>query len=178
MSLSGSISTITNPLVEVIVYAYQIWKSLTPEVLVDLVVHAPRYYNLWWTRLLNEAPLHILIETFLICFIIWLVVWNRTEDPKKSKKSILSEKEKNELIKSWTPEPLVPKLTPRQQALTGSRVVRRRPVSSCICLLGVAFVSPLAHPTPPPPHHNNNNRPSRKSATTATSSSAACPSPF
>jgi len=123
MTLSESVSTITNPLVEVIVYVYQIWRSLTPELLADLVIHAPAYYNRWWTRLLKEAPLHICIETFLICFIVWLILWNRTEDPKKSKRSNLSEKEKDELIDSWVPEPLIPSMTPRQKAISSSKVV-------------------------------------------------------
>lgn len=117
------IASVTNPLVEVIIYVYSLWKGLTPEVVLDLILHAPQYYEKWWRHLLIEAPLHILIETFLICFIIWLLVWHRTEDPKKSKKSILSEREKKELIETWKPEPLVPSLTPKQQAITDSKLV-------------------------------------------------------
>lgn len=120
---TAMIASVTNPLVEVIIYVYSLWKGLTPEVVLDLILHAPQYYEKWWRHLLAEAPLHILIETFLICFIIWLLVWHRTEDPKKSKKSILSDREKKELIDTWKPEPLVPSLTPKQQAITSSKLV-------------------------------------------------------
>jgi len=186
MPLVHSLATVTNPLVEVIVWVYQIWKSLTPEVLVDLVVHAPQYYNKWWSRLLQEAPLHILIETFLICFIVWLVVWNRTEDPKKAKKSILSEKEKDGLIKEWTPEPLVPSLTPRQKALTNSKVVRgaieqvllSTSLSACLSVcITLGAIRLVGSPTPtyphPLPHLPSVVRLLSKFARTATSLSAA-----
>jgi len=122
--IKSASSSITNPLAEAVFYGYEVWRSLTPKFMADLVLHFPQYYNKWWTGLLKEAPLHILIETLLICFIVWLLVWHRTEDPNKlKKKSDLTEKEKNRLIEEWVPEPLTPPLKPRQQALTNSKVV-------------------------------------------------------
>lgn len=117
------IGSITNPLVAFIIYLHEILDTLTLEFLLDLILNAPIYYEKWWRRLLIEAPLHILIETFLISFIIWLWIWHRTEDPRKSRQSVLTEVEKYELISTWTPEPLVPNLTALQHGISDNRVV-------------------------------------------------------
>lgn len=128
MSLSdaglNAISTISTPLFEGIVWAYQVWSTATFSGLVDLLVHGPQRYEKWWRGLLNDAPLHILIETFLIGFIIWLMYFRSREDPKKSKQSILTDKEKKKLLAEWVPEPLVPALTMQQAAISSSRMVR------------------------------------------------------
>ena len=121
----NAITAVTNPLFDIIVWAYRTWTTVTREQILDLLVHGPQHYEKWWRGLLNEAPLHILIETFLIGFIIWLYYFRSREDPKKSKRSILTEKEKKKLLETWVPEPLVPTLTPQQAAISNSRIVSR-----------------------------------------------------
>lgn len=65
--------------------------------------------GIWWYELYKQDPQHILIETALVCFIIWLLFIRRTVDPKKGKiNEKLTAKEIDWLIDSWQPEPLVP----------------------------------------------------------------------
>jgi len=57
--------------------------------------------------LLKDAPEHIVIETFLVLFIIWLMFIRRTVDPNKaSKNQKLSKQEEQWLMDTWEPEPL------------------------------------------------------------------------
>jgi len=113
-----------NPTYEVILWAMDLVQGLTLERVKDLFLHAPRYYNQWWRNLYAEAPLHILIETGMILFIIWLMFIRRTVDPKKSSKNDkLSIKEVEWLVETWEPEPLVPALTESQVAVSKSKVI-------------------------------------------------------
>jgi len=74
---------------------------------VDFVVNAPQHYTIWWKSLLKDAPEHIVIETFLVLFIIWLMFIRRTVDPNKaSKNQKLSKQEEQWLMDTWEPEPL------------------------------------------------------------------------
>lgn len=87
-------------------------KNLSAAQLWDAVVNFPVHYEKWWMNLLHESPQHILIETSLIIFIIWLLFIRRTVDPKKSSDAPkLSQKEIDWLIETWEPEPLAPKVT-------------------------------------------------------------------
>jgi hypothetical protein len=88
--------------------AYKFGLEFNSEKVLDWVVSAPKLYDNWWRNLLQEAPQHILIETGLIFFIIWLVFVRRTVDPGKiAKNNKLSKKEVDWLLESWSPEPLV-----------------------------------------------------------------------
>jgi hypothetical protein len=82
--------------------------ELTFEKLQDYVLHGPEYYYSWWITLIKENPRHVVIETILICFIIWLVFLRPTIDPKKESKTKLTQKEIDWLVETWKPEPLVP----------------------------------------------------------------------
>ncbi len=105
-------------------WTFDVLKQLNYETVKDFVLHAPSYYSQWWRKLSQETPLHILIETGLICFIIWLMFIRRTVDPRKSSKNErLTDAEINELLDEWTPEPLIPELTAQQSAVSNSRIV-------------------------------------------------------
>ena len=81
-------------------------------------------YEYWWLQLFVESPQHILIETGLICFIIWLLLIRRTVDPKRaSNNSQLSKKEIDELIETWQPEAVVPALTDEAKAVLNNQLV-------------------------------------------------------
>ena len=98
----------SNPAFDYILSSYHSLQQLNRDHVVDLITHAPQYYSAWWTSLLQEAPEHLVIETGLIAFIIWLVFIRRTVDPAKSSKAAsLSKKEQDWLIETWQPEPLV-----------------------------------------------------------------------
>ena len=88
---------------------------------VQIIISAVTSYENWWMKLYHEAPQHILIETGLICFIVWLLFIRRTVDPTKiTKNDKLSEKEINFLIDTWEPAPIVPKLTEKQHKVADS----------------------------------------------------------
>jgi hypothetical protein len=115
---------LVNPLYEYVLWAHDIISSINVEMIKDLVLNSPWYYKEWWITLYNEAPLHVYIETVLICFIIWLMFIRRTVDPNKaSNKEKLSAKEVDWLVKTWKPEPIVPSLSDTQQRLTESMLV-------------------------------------------------------
>ena len=39
----------------------------------DLLLHGPNYYSEWWISLLKESPEHLIIETGLMIFILWII---------------------------------------------------------------------------------------------------------
>ena len=113
----------TNPLFEILVWTIETAKEINVEVIKDYCIHAPQYYKAWFLKLLDESPQHILIETGLICFIIWLVFIRKTVDPNQTSKNKLSKKEIEELIDSWQPEPLIPPLDKSAAEVADSMLV-------------------------------------------------------
>ena len=102
-------TTPTNPLFEFFLTTYKASQQWNKESLIDFFVHAPQMYTAWWSSLLKNAPEHLVIETALCAFILWLVFIRKTVDPAKSSKNeSLSNKEVDWLIETWQPEPLVP----------------------------------------------------------------------
>lgn len=113
-----------NPLLEVVITLYKNAREFSWERVIDLVIHGPKYYEIWWSNLFREAPLHVVIETTLVLFIIWLLFIRKTVDPKKSSKADnLSRKEVQWLLDTWEPEPLVPDLDYKHQQIAQSMVV-------------------------------------------------------
>lgn len=116
----------TTPLFEVFKWVFEASHQVTKEKVWDVITHAPQLYQDWWLNLYHEAPLHILIETSLILFILWLCFVRRTVDPKKSNEPAkLSPKEVEWLLDTWEPEPLAPTLSAGDQALLDNAVVRQ-----------------------------------------------------
>ena len=100
-------------------------KNLTKADIKDIFYNFPEHYQKWWNHLYRDAPIHILIETTMIVFILWLTFIRKTADPKKKSTEDVkfNKKEVEWLVNSWEPEPLVPELTPDQQILNSNRVV-------------------------------------------------------
>jgi serine palmitoyltransferase len=89
-----------------------------------LISRLPGMYQEWWLNLYHESPQHIVIETGLLLFIIWLLFIRRTVDPNQTKKNEkLSSKEVEWLIDTWKPEPLAEPLDQRSQQMLDSIVV-------------------------------------------------------
>ena len=88
----------------------QYLKTMTGDIHVDIsletIQNLPNAYKTWWFNLLREDPIHVLIETCLLMFIGYLVFVKRSSDWRKIQKQRLSEAEKEELIREWTPAPL------------------------------------------------------------------------
>lgn len=114
------------PAFDFILASYQKLQQLDKDTVWDLITNGPQYYTTWWQSLLVEAPMHIVIETGLIVFIIWLMFIRKTVDPvKSSKNASLSKKEVEWLIETWQPEPLVSaRPNMRDEILSESMMVR------------------------------------------------------
>lgn len=113
-----------NPLFELLLRTFEAYKNFSPDQIYDLVVNAPKYYPIWWQNLLKEAPEHVLIETSLIFFIVWLLFIRKTVDPRKnSKPEKLSEKEIEWLLDTWQPEPLAPVLSEKEKRIADNILV-------------------------------------------------------
>lgn len=73
----------------------------------DLIIR----YKKWWISLFCNDPTHVCIETFLIAFLLYMVVGRKTNDWRKLIKNKLTEEEKEELLSEWKVRerlPLVP----------------------------------------------------------------------
>jgi hypothetical protein len=101
-------ATNVHPIYELILWTRDTVRQLDAATIEDYITHFPQYYYAWWIKLLNENPYHIVIETGLMMFIIWLLFIRRTVDPKKENKTKLTQKEIDWLVDTWKPEPLVP----------------------------------------------------------------------
>ena len=107
-----------NPLFDILRSIYEGIVQLRPENTKDFILNARKIYVQWWISVYNEAPHHVIVETGLILFIVWLFFIRRTVDPSKDKKAKeLSEKEIDWLIESWSPEPLVPLANDRTEKI-------------------------------------------------------------
>jgi hypothetical protein len=123
----------SNPLFDIIVGVYRTSKTVTIDRISDLLLHGPNYYSEWWISLLRESPEHLIIETGLMIFILWIIFIRRTVDPSKtSKNPKLTKKEEQWLVDTWQPDPLVPKLTSKQQRIVDSSWVRGSTSMHCI----------------------------------------------
>lgn len=45
---------------------------------------SPRLYRQWWLNLVREDPGHVVVETALIAFIVYILFFKRTLNPKVS----------------------------------------------------------------------------------------------
>lgn len=74
---------------------------------------------------MEESPVHVVVETFLLLLILFAFFGGR-KNGKVKFDSKLSEREKKALIAEWSPVSLTPALTPSEE----------RTVSSCKVLTG------------------------------------------
>ena len=103
---------VSTPFIDGVIAGIKVIHELTPAKAWDFIVQAPANYEKWWFGLLRDSPQHILIETSLIVFILWLVLIRRTVDPKKAAAPPkLTPKEIDWLVETWQPVPLVPSIS-------------------------------------------------------------------
>lgn len=131
-------SSLSNPLFDFLVWSYNSAKEINSEVVVDFIVHAPQIYAAWWKNLLKYAPEHLVIETALCLFIVWLIFIRKTVDPAKSSKADkLTAKEVEWLLDTWQPDPLVPELTAKEEQLANSMLVIESVTGNMMKIKGV-----------------------------------------
>lgn len=46
------------------------------------VWNSPRMYLQWWLNLVDEDPGHVIVETALIAFIVYILIFKKTLNPK------------------------------------------------------------------------------------------------
>jgi len=80
---------------------------------------APAAYGTWWMNLVREDPWHVVVETLLLIFVVYLLFLKK---PKKSR-SELTKADVEELINDWKPAPLVPPLSETDKKVLASTVV-------------------------------------------------------
>jgi hypothetical protein len=90
-----------------------------------LILSLPYLYQDWWLSLYRENPEHIIVETALAGFVLWLIFIRRTVDVVKPSDDRFSDKEVAWLVDTWEPEPMIGEVTARQERRShGSKLVR------------------------------------------------------
>ncbi|KAI9905197.1 hypothetical protein PsorP6_014332 [Peronosclerospora sorghi] len=80
--------------------------SLDAEKIKAAFVNTPRSYYGYIRSIYERSPEHVIIETFLIVFVIYITFVKR--DKPRGTAAKLSEREIDELCDEWTPEPIIP----------------------------------------------------------------------
>jgi hypothetical protein len=89
-----------------------------------MVLSLPYLYQDWWMSLYRENPEHIIVETALAGFVLWLIFIRRTVDVVKPSDDRFSDKEVAWLVDTWEPEPMIGEVTARQERRShGSKLV-------------------------------------------------------
>lgn len=69
----------------------------------SLILQLCRVYVEWWLGVWRDSPLHVIVETGLLLLIGYILVIRRRSTLPAV---VLSEKEVEELVQDWQPEPL------------------------------------------------------------------------
>lgn len=80
----------------------------------DLLQALPQLYVSWWGTLYRESPRHIVVETALLLFIVWLLFFQKTASEGSSENKIPKPIQER-LIQSWKPAPLVEPVSEQQK---------------------------------------------------------------
>jgi serine palmitoyltransferase len=83
----------------------------------ELILSFPVIYKNWWWNLVTNDPFHVLVETTLIAFCIYMIIISRSKDYRSERKERLSKKEEEELLREWREEErdgLAPETLPAQ----------------------------------------------------------------
>lgn len=87
--------------------------SLDATKISEAFANAPHTYYEYIRAIYERSPEHVIIETFLIVFVVYIAFVKK--DKPKNKGVKLSAKEIDDLVSEWTPEPIVPP-APKDQA--------------------------------------------------------------
>ena len=73
----------------------------------------PGRYKAWWWNLVAKDPLHVVLETFLLVVMLYMMLSRSTEGYKDSSKDKLSVREQEELLWEWKHKTRAPLAPPR-----------------------------------------------------------------
>ena len=92
-----------------------------PKQLYSMIIAFPVWYSEWWWNLVQNDPIHVLVETILLLSIFYFLVSRRGKSYKEQQRTIdrLSKQEEDELIAQWIRHERQP-LTPYSNAPNGS----------------------------------------------------------
>ncbi|KAF1327980.1 Serine palmitoyltransferase, partial [Globisporangium splendens] len=99
--------------------------SLDAAKISEAFANAPHTYYEYIRAIYERSPEHVIIETFLIVFVVYIAFVKK--DKPKHKEVKLTEKEIDELIAEWTPEPIVPPAAARQIKAKPIGIVESQP---------------------------------------------------
>ena len=66
-----------------------------------IIFALPEQYRSWWIALIREDPVHVIIETVLIAFVVYMLVWRRYSQRAGEKREKLTDAERAELLREW-----------------------------------------------------------------------------
>lgn len=102
----------TSVLPNVYVLGYQAGQALSrlvkddsqlpsPRQAVTAIANFPVWYKEWWLNLLQNDPVHVLVETTLLAAIVYFLISRRSQDWRELQRDKLTVHEEEELLQEW-----------------------------------------------------------------------------
>jgi len=66
-----------------------------------LLFALPEQYRSWWIATIREDPVHVIIETVLVAFVMYMLVWRRYSQRAGERREKLTDAERAELLREW-----------------------------------------------------------------------------
>jgi len=67
----------------------------------EWIRHLPVGYKDWWLNAATNDPIHVIVETSLLAFVVYLLILTRNKDYKFRKEQKLTSKEQEDLLEEW-----------------------------------------------------------------------------
>ena len=103
--------------------------SIDAAELLERVSRFPGLYKEWWLNLVASDPIHVLVETTLLLFILYFMVSRSQESWKTAERDKLTAKEEKELLMDWKMhgrQPLAPPVSPNHPSLVVHQINGRQ----------------------------------------------------
>jgi hypothetical protein len=95
-----------------------------PQSLLLRISQLPHKYRAWWLELLRNDPVHVLVETVLLSFLLYLVILRKKSDGRAQFRDRLNDEETDELLREWKQRGRAPLATPALASETHSLTVQ------------------------------------------------------
>ena len=104
-----------------------------------LLTLPPRYKS-WWIKLVTEDPVHVVIETVLLAFVVYMLLWRRLGRDRRADREKLTDEERLELLREWKETGragLVPSPSPAAAAAGGATTESRSRIGTGVVVTKV-----------------------------------------